>query len=474
MYRKLADAVRRAVEGGALAGGDRMPSERQLADLLAVSRTTVVAAYDDLRENGVVESMRGSGTRIARRAAGRGPSDGRVPGGRGATIFQRLIDGPGELISLACAAEPGDQGLLEVMREVAEHDMPALLQSQGFFPTGLPVCREAVANYLTSGGFPTAPDQVLMTTGAQQALALIAELYLTRGDRVLVESPSWPGCFDVFQAAGAELVTVPLDDEGARADAFAAACIDYEPTLAYVMPTYHNPTGTLMSESRRRKLAEIATRTGVPIVEDNAYLGLRIAEPYDAPQPPPLGSFAGPGGEVLSIGSLGKAVWGGLRIGWVRAPAEIIERLARRKVLADLSSPVFEQAVAARLLPRLDQIQSERAAHLRPQLEALERLLREQLPTWRWRRPDGGPAIWVELPPGVDAEVYAQVALRHGVEVIPGSAMMFDTVRSNHIRMPYTFPEPVLVELVDRLARAWTELNRHGPVESRPVQRLVL
>jgi DNA-binding transcriptional MocR family regulator len=455
LYGRLARALRRAVGDGSLEPGERLPSERGLARALVVSRATVVAAYDELRGLGVVDSRRGSGTRVVRQPGSARPgADGRVPGGRATSVFQRLIDGPAEVISLRHAMEGAVPELAEELAALLAEDLPALTRDVGYHPGGLPALRAAVAARLTSTGLRTVPEQVLATTGVSQALALVAQMYLRRRSVVVVESPGWPGCFDVFRAAGARLVGVPLDEDGVRVDGLARAFAEHRPDLLYVMPSVHNPTGTLMSEGRRRRVAELAAEHRVPVLEDNAYgLGGRDA-------PPPIAAYAPAGAEILSADSLAKSVWGGLRTGWVRAPAPAIERLARHKALADLGSPVLDQALAARLLPRLPEITAARAAVLRQRLDHLAALLGELLPEWRFRPPAGGSALWIELP-GRDASAFAQVALRHGVEVVPGAAMDPSGAHDGHLRLPYTFPAEVLTEVVARLAAAWAELTRH-------------
>jgi DNA-binding transcriptional MocR family regulator len=275
-----------------------------------------------------------------------------------------------------------------------------------------------------------------------------------------------PAVVDLFRAAGARLVGVPLDDDGIDAEGLAQALADHQPALLYVMPTYHNPTGTLMSPGRRRRVVELAARHGVPVLEDNAYNTV-VALDAAADPPPLLVAYAPATAEVLSVGSLAKAVWGGLRVGWVRAPGEIADRLARYKARADLGSPLLDQALAAQLLPRLGELQAARAATTRQRLDHLAALLTAQLPGWRWRRPDGGSALWVELP-GTDAAVFAQVALRHGVDVVPGAVMDPSGAHDGYLRLPFTFPVQVLTELVERLRRAWTELQRHGPPPPSP------
>ncbi|MGH3914492.1 MAG: PLP-dependent aminotransferase family protein [Pseudonocardiaceae bacterium] len=469
LYRKLTETLHRLVEEGALASGDRLPSERELASALAVSRSTVVAAFDELRSQGIVESRQGSGTRVATGPAPR--ADGRVPGGRGAAIFQRLIDGPGELISLACATEGGAPEIAGALEDVLRHDLPLLLAASGYEPRGLPALRATIAEHFTTLGLPTCMDEVLVTTGAHQGLALVADLHRRNLATVLVEAPSWPACLDVFQAAGAQLSAVPLDDEGIDVHALARALREHQPALLYVMPTYHNPTGILMSADRRRRVAQLAARHDVPVVEDNAYSGLTTGA--DGEIPAPLAAYSSPDAEVLTIGSLGKVVWAGLRIGWVRAPAAIIERLARRKALADLGSPVLDQALAARLLPRLGELAARRSDELRGKLALLERLLTEQLPHWRWRRPDGGSGLWVQLPQATDAGTYAQLALRYGVELVPGSAMDPSGRHNDHLRVPFTLPPETIAQLVSRLAATWADLKRHGPCDAGPLRPIV-
>lgn len=470
LYRKLADALGRAADEGALAVGQRLPSERDLARSLAVSRATVVAAYEDLRGRGVLDRRQGSGTRV--NGDRRPPrDDGRVRGGSGTAIVQRLIDGTGPLISLSCAADEGVPEVAGALEEVTRHDLADLLADPGYHPRGLPALRQAIAGYYTGQGLPTTAEQILVTTGAHQALVLLAEVYLRAAPPVVVEAPSWSPCLDIFRQHTGDLVPVPLDDEGIEPTALARALGGRTPGLLYVMPTFHNPTGRLMSADRRRRVAELAARHGVPVVEDNAYAGDRLV-PDGTALPPPLAAHGPAGGEVLTVQSL-KAVWGGLRLGWLRGPVGVIERCARRKAMADLGSPLIEQAVAARLVPRLGELGEARAREQREHRALLEKLLTDRLPGWRWRNPDGGSSLWVALPDGQDADSFAQLALRHGVEVVPGSVMDPTGGHDDHLRIPFMRGPAVLEALVDRLADAWTELCRHGPREEAPVRPVV-
>ncbi|GAA2799107.1 aminotransferase-like domain-containing protein [Crossiella cryophila] len=465
-YQRLAAAISDLVAESTLPRGARLPAERGLAAALAVSRATVVAAYDRLREQGVLHSRRGSGTTVSPHTTARIRPDGRVRGGRSGPMLDLLVDRPGQTISLAQAIEPAVPELAVALRELVDTDLPALLADGGYHPRGLPALREAIATHLTGLGLPSTAAEIVVTTGAHQAIALVAGLYLDRGATVLVEAPGWPGSVDILRAGGATVVGVPIDEDGVRPDLLAAAAARHRPDLLYLMPTFHNPTGVLTSAGRRARITELAREHGFAVLEDNAY----VTAGHGDPLPPPVAAFAHPSVEVLSVGSLAKPVWAGLRIGWVRGPRGIIDRLARAKVLADMGSPLLDQALAARLLPRLPEIAKARAVILRQRLRHLGGLVRTRLPEWRWREPRAGSALWIALP-GVDAAVFAQVALRHGVEVVPGAAMDPDGGHEEYIRLPFTFPEPVLDELVDRLERAWTELRRHGPADggTRPV-----
>ncbi|MBB4895892.1 DNA-binding transcriptional MocR family regulator [Streptomyces olivoverticillatus] len=260
LYQRLTEAFVRAVRSGDLCTGDRLPSERRLADALSVSRATVVAAYDALRGSGLVETRRGSGTRVSGGAVvHRIPADGRVLGGQATTVIQRLVEQPPNLISLGQAAEAGGPDLAQALLHLVREDLPGLILDAGYHPAGLPALRAAIAAHHTAHGLPTVPDQVVVTTGATQAVTLSAQLYLGRGSTTIVESPGWPGCQDVLRAAGSRLVGVELDSDGIRIDRLATALAEHRPALLYLMPTYHNPTGTLMSAGRRRRVTELAS-----------------------------------------------------------------------------------------------------------------------------------------------------------------------------------------------------------------------
>ncbi|MEJ3655498.1 PLP-dependent aminotransferase family protein [Actinomycetes bacterium KLBMP 9759] len=445
LYGSLADALAAVIRDGTLVRGDRLPPERALAGALALSRSTVIAAYERLRRNGLVVSRRGSGTVVAAFAATRTtPPAGSAAG----SLRQRFADQPGGIISLRQAVDDGLPELTAAVLDLASSTLPELLTDAGYHPRGLPELRQAIADHYTAQGLPTGPEHVVVTSGATQAIALIAQHHLRRGSVVAVETPSWPGSVDLFRALNTRLIGVPLDDEGIRTDALGTAITQHRPDLLYVMPTFHNPTGLLMSHRRRRQLAEISARHGLPVVEDNAYLD----------DHPPIAAFATPDDRILTVGGLAKTVWAGLRIGWVRARPEIVEQLVRLKALADLGSPVLDQAVAARMLPHAPELAARRAAARRDRLAHLGSLLATHLPSWRWQAPDGGSALWIQLPTD-DAQPFTAAALRHGVELVAGTSTDTTGTHDAFVRLPFTFPDETLAEIVERLAAAWHDVT---------------
>ena len=234
-----------------------------------------------------------------------------------------------------------------------------------------------------------------------------------------------------------------------RSDILQRALGTCLPRLLYLTPTFHNPTGTVLSQARRRIIASLAKEFALPVIEDNAFADLSITG--DAPLP--IASFA-PGEAVLTLGSMNKLFWQGLRVGWIRAPEALITRLGRLKVIADLGTGSLTQAIALQLLKRVDEVKAVRHQQLQFRLDLVTTLLREQLPAWTWTSPDGGFFLWVRLPSG-DASEFAQIALRFAVVVTPGTVMSVDDSHHQYLRLPFLLAPDVLAKGIQRLAQAW-------------------
>lgn len=469
LNEQLAAAIARAIELGDLPAGTRLPAERQLAAQLGLSRTTIVSAYDRLRSAGLVRSRQGSGTRVAQRRPGlttsyldEVPASGPAPATRavrtGAPPPQPFAGEPpsvglmtpdvDDAIELTIGAMPAVPEVFEATAAVLREDLPALMADAGYDPFGLPALRVEIAAHLRRHGVPTTPDQVLVTTGAQQAIALIAAQLGGPDATVVLENPTYIGAIDAFRAAGNRLVPIPVDEHGGRVDVVELLAAGGPLRLVYVVPTFQNPTGSVMPEERRRRLVRAAHDLGFLVVED-----LTTDPAPAAGHPPPLASFD-PDERVITIGSLSKLAWGGLRIGWIRAARPLVARLLAGKIVADHSTSVVTQAIGARLFPDLGSIAERSERRAAERRDVLTTALAERLPEWRWTAPRGGLSLWVRLP-GADATAFTRLAAEHGVIVRPGPVASPDGGYRDHVRIAYG-AEPVrLVEGVERLARAW-------------------
>ncbi|TQN28324.1 DNA-binding transcriptional MocR family regulator [Haloactinospora alba] len=449
LYRLLAARLRALVDEGAIAPDSTLPPDRTLAGHLAVGRGTVVAAYDLLRDEGVVVRHRGSGTRVASRGLPVAPSDPTQHTG-GAYFLSMLDDVPGSLV-LTCAAPDTPPPELRPAFHRAADGLGELTNDIGYHPTGHPELRRAVADRFTARGLATAPEQVLVTTGAQQALALLVRHYVSPGDTVLTERPTYPGILPLLADAAADTRTVPVTAQGRDVDTYAHGMGRSRPALTYVVPSFHNPTGALMPPLQRRRLVRITAEHEVPLVEDETVCELG----FDGPPPPPLAAY--PGGErVVTVGSLSKVAWGGLRVGWIRSDAATVTRLARLKAITDLGTNVVGQVAACHLLGTLDGLAQRRREELARRHDHLCALLDRWLPDWEYGRASGGQTLWVRLP-GTTGASFAQVALRHGVALLSGDVLAPGAEGADHLRLPFLPDEETLDTAVHRLSRAWEE-----------------
>jgi DNA-binding transcriptional MocR family regulator len=470
LYRQLAEAIRDTIRRGEMPTGTRLPTERALALELSVSRSTVVAAYDLLRGDGWLESRQGSGTWVRRHASVIRFGEDRLGfTGRATTSFRALIEGAGEGVAFTCAALPaGDLFERPSARRAFEDLVDVSRSAIGYEAPGHPPLRDAIADHLTRrGSLPTTRDEVIVTTGAQQAIGLAAALYARPGDVAVVEDPTYLAAIDIFTAANVRLLAVPIGVQGVRPERLRESIVASSARLAYVMPTFHNPTGAVMAERERRELAYLAAELQVPIVEDLTVADIAL----DREPPPPIGAFQGDV-PVLTIGSLSKSLWGGLRVGWIRAPAPVIQRLARIKLVTDHGTSTVSQVLAVRLLEDLDAILAERLEVVRERRALLGSLLREHLPAWTWDEPPGGLSLWVRIPVG-DASAFAQVADRHGATLVPGPMTSVDGNFADRLRLPYVLSPDELRDGVERLARAWAEYEPLATSVSRGVRVVV-
>ncbi|MFI6098727.1 PLP-dependent aminotransferase family protein [Lentzea sp. NPDC051213] len=424
----LAAALKLLVADGRLPVGTRLPSERELTEALPVSRTTITAALDQLRDEGVVASRRGAGSWI----------NGPVGAGGGITGTDDT------LIDLSRAAPPALPSLRLAM-EVAMSRMPEHLMSHGYDERGLPVLRQRIADRYTARGLPTSADQIVVTSGAQHAWALVLRLFVGPGDRVLVEQPSYPNALEAVRASFGIPVPVPMLAEGWDVDGFDAALRQAGPRLAYLIPDFQNPTGLRLSSEGRETLSAVLRKARTPMVVDETLVELALD---DAPAPLPMAAFGGD--SVVTLGSASKSHWGGLRIGWIRASADTVHRLLSTRAAIDLGTPVFEQLVLATLLEEPETVLRQRRAEALRQRDVAVAALRTHCPQWSFEVPVGGLGVWCALDAPVSTRI-AVVAQNHGLRLVPGPRFAVHGGCEQMLRVPYTQSPEVLRDAIRRL-----------------------
>ncbi|MGV9214768.1 PLP-dependent aminotransferase family protein [Micromonospora sp. RB23] len=444
-YAALAGAVRGLLADARLPLGVRLPAERELAEALRISRTTVTAAYRELRETGHLASRRGAGSWTMlpgnHRVASTGlwtPSDDR------------------DMIDLGVAALAAPPQLLTAARAAVE-DLPRYLGGAGYHPTGIGELREAVAAGYTARGLPTSADQIMVTSGTQHALDLVLRLALAPGGNVLVESPTYPNALAALAGRRARIATHGLsaDAGGWEPDLLLGSLRQTRPKLAYLIPEFQNPTGHLMPAPLRERVVAAAHAVGTDLIVDESFVDL----PLDGVEMPPPTATFDRHSRVVSIGGMSKPYWGGLRIGWIRASAPQVQRLAAVRVGVDMSSPVLDQLVAVRLLADAAAIVADRRAQLAAQRDALLGALAHRLPDWRVTVPRGGVTLWAELD-GPVSSALARAAEEVGVRLAPGPRFGLDGTLERFLRLPFTLPAAELEEAVERIATVRYDLDR--------------
>ncbi len=474
LYRQLADQLRRRILSGELPPGTRLPPERRLAAMLGINRSTVVSAYRELAAEGLIAGHVGRGTvvvdphrtdKIA--STVRGVPWPQLFAPLAAALYDPALEDAAaasarpDVISFA-TGQPAPEcypiaTVRQLLDEALHREGPRLLQ---YCPSeGYPPLREAIATWSRRSGIHCSPDQVLVVSGSQQGLYLVARALLEPGDLVAVESPTYVGALQVFRALGARLLPVPVDEFGLRVSVLEQALEHRRPKLIYTLPTFQNPSGATLSLDRRRRLLDVATRAGIPIIEDDPYRELW----YESPPPPPLAALD-EAGIVISLTTVSKILFPGFRIGWIIAPWPVIQQLALVKQLVDLdTNPLMQWAVWA-FLDRglLDaHLEQLRSTHRDRRDLLVETLRREVGDVLTYTPPAGGLYLWCHLADGIRARDLLPEAARRGVAFAPGESFFVDPTAGRHwIRLNFTDPSPpAIVEGVRRLAQALTALR---------------
>ncbi len=436
--RRLAHTIRSRILSGLLPTGVVLPPERSIAAALGVSRSTVVAAFDELRASGFIDSRQGSGTWVA---SGTDVTDAR------AQAAARLLAGAGN-VNLAASVPSDATHLPPLSLEVA--DLVAAVPAHGYAPAGLPVLREAIAARHRALGLPTSPEQVHVSNGAQHALDLALGALTKRGDVVAIEDPTYVGVLDLLDARGLHALPIALDDFDDDSDRLVKLLRGGGVRAALLVPAVHSPTGRVRTATSMQRMAARLDAARIPVIEDNTVADLV----FRGRRPPSLAALC-TRARVISVESTSKVAWGGIRVGWLRADTEIVERTVTERARTDFGTSVPSQLLALRLLEHYDDLVEQRRQSLRSRATILTRLLHDVFPGWTVQPPAGGLSVWVDT--GVDAEQLAAHALRHGVTVAPGTTASLGATARTHLRLCFDRPVVELETGVARLQRSYED-----------------
>jgi GntR family transcriptional regulator/MocR family aminotransferase len=496
LARQIQAHFERLIRERQLVAGVKLPATRELARDLGVNRATVALAYEELVSAGLARAHVGQGTFVAARrdatdaarpasarpASAGTPVDWSALLSRSARVIaaddgsRQPAGGGAGVISFAGGMPDSalfpTEAFRRVLNEVVREEGASLLQ---YYPAGgYPPLRRHIATYLLRFGVEVGPDEILIVNGSQQGFDLIARTFVDPGDVVAVEQPTYPRAMQVLRALGAELLAVPWDGDGPRADVFERQLGRHAPKLFYCQPTGHNPTGLTMGAERARAILAAAAEYQVPIVEDgfdgSLFYGRRPATPLKA---------LDRDGLVVYVGTFSKLLFPGLRLGWVVAPPPVIERLEAAKQLADLHTSALIQAAVHRFCARrLFERHVVRATreYGRRRNALLAALARRMPPGVTWTEPAGGFSLLVTLPPGVGARSVLAEAVSRGVAFTPGDVFFADNGESRSLRLAFAaVPTARIDEGTRRLADAIRAAHRRGPQRTlvRPMVPLV-
>ncbi|TWP33582.1 PLP-dependent aminotransferase family protein [Leekyejoonella antrihumi] len=441
-YQWLADEVIGLVGDGRLLHGARLPSERDLVSALGLSRTTVTRAYGQIRERGFAEARHGSGTLV------------QVPGGvvrgGGEPLPHNLDLAPEDTVAdLRSASPPAPTGLTAAYAEGLAR-LPSLTGGMGYFPFGLPELQEVIADRYTERGAPTTPDQIVVTTGALSALVAVLHGLLRIGDRVAIETPSYPNSLEMMRDSRMRMIPAPISSDGADLEGVEQA-LRHGPRAMLALPDFHNPTGVYLDDEERARLAHLWQQYDVLgiVDETNAEMWLDV--------PAPALPMAAHSPRCITVGSAAKTYWGGLRVGWARVPVPMVQAVRHARLCLDLGAAVLEQLVLVELMRVNGSLCENSRSTLRESRQVMLGLQAE-LPDWQVVCPRGGLGLWWRLPrPRSSALVAA--AQRRGVLLASGSSFAVEgRGLETYVRTPYALYADRLRPTVPLIAEAWREV----------------
>ncbi|GMA99020.1 PLP-dependent aminotransferase family protein [Pelosinus sp. IPA-1] len=463
MYLQIANHLAIKIQSSTLSAGTKLPPERELAKLLNVSRTTIISAYRLLEERGLALTKVGSGTYVAELSIATQQSTNIsweqlfTPQYKSplSSLLRNLISTPtaDEAISLAAGMpDPDLYPLCIIEKALVSSKYHLELSDFGHMATeGYLPLRHSLATWQGRQGIQASPDHFLIASGSQQSLYLIVKAFVEPRDYVIVESPTYLGAIQTLEASNARILSLPQSDQ-LNFEILEDYLIRYRPKLMYTIPTFQNPTGRIMSLKDRQELIRLAARYRLVIVEDDPYSQLY----FDQQPPPSLKSLDNYGG-VIYMGTFSKILFPGLRIGWVTAAPQVINRLAQEKQYMDLHSNTLSQRILHICLEEdylpahLNTVRREYKKRRDTMTSAIRRYCDNYMD---FTIPEGGFYFWCTLNPTASSSELLRHAAAVGVSFVPGEAFYTNGTKSNEMRLSFsTHNESLLKEGIRRLGR---------------------
>ncbi len=449
LYQRVADALLSLAETGVLVSGEQLPSERELADALAISRTTVTGAYTRLREIGWIDTSQGRVARIGRRP--KMPAT-MSPAERFDELFpseQRVID----LSTSSPSAAPIVKQAFADASVLFGDGIDVLTEGSGYAPYGLPELIDAVVDHLRAEGIAAERNEIVITGGGQQALSLVSDTLAGRGRSCAVEQFSFPGVFDAVMQHGAKPIGLPLDHRGVFVAQATRLCRAAQVDAVFVS-RFQNPTGSRFVDEQFESFANGLHRMGATVVEDRTLADL----PLSGTRPTALAAM-GSAAQTVTIGGVSKVMWGGLRIGWIHTNATLAAHLRDRRAAHDLGSPTPTQRMTTVLLrDHYHATAAWRVEQLRLSYAALSKAIVDAKLPWTFHVPDGGPNLWVNIGRPVGPR-FVEAANKIGVPIVGGRAFAQQPGTGlDFVRIPYYRSPADLEHAVRLLAQAWASL----------------
>jgi DNA-binding transcriptional MocR family regulator len=447
LYQQIVQQIQRRIQSGALPAGAKLPTVRELAQQLGVTRLTVHSAYSELQAGGWVEATVGRGTFVADRPEPQATAAmlGQELSAHGIiNDMVRMAQLPG-MRSLAMAdAAPEFYSVREFQRALDEALQSGAAALSYTTSQGEPLPRTVLAELLRERGMRVSSAELIITSGVTQGLSLISRTLARPGDMIVVEQPTYLGALNVFGANGLRVVGVPVDEHGMVVDALEPILMAQQPRFIYTIPVFHNPTGACLSAERRAALLALSERYHVPIVEDDIYATLC----YEGAPPPAL-QADDHHGLVLTVGSFSKSLLPGIRIGYVAAAPEYIHQLVASKQADDLCSPPLLQRALAlfiqhgRLATHMRRVLPQYRARRDAMLDAMARCFPSNL---SWTVPRGGFSTWVTLPAGISTTDLYLAAIEQNVAFALGDVFFAGPAPYPAMRLSFSAQSPELIE----------------------------